>query len=316
VNQLESLKKYSVIVADTGDIESIKKYSPQDATTNPSLILQIIRKSSYEYLINNAISYAKKQGGNRLSKVKNASNKIIVDIGIEILKHIPGRVSTEVDARHSFNINESIKVAMQLINMYEESGISRERVLIKLASTWEGIQAAKELERSNIKCNLTLLFSFAQAKACADANVFLVSPFVGRIYDWYKKNQLLKDDCYDHDPGVLSVIKIFNHYKKYNYKTIIMAASFRKIEQILSLSGCDLLTISPGFLEELKFNNKKVKQKLFIPNIKLRDPRIISEAEFRFQHNQDAMAVEKLSEGIRSFGYDQNTLEKIIDEKL
>lgn len=316
MNQLEALKRYSTIVADTGDIESIIKYSPQDATTNPSLILQTIKKSYCQNLIDKAILYAKQKGGHRSSKVKNASNKIVVDIGLEILKYIPGRVSTEVDSRYSFSVEKSIKTAKQLISMYEESGISRERVLIKLASTWEGIQAAKELESKNIKCNLTLLFSFAQAQACADANVFLISPFVGRIYDWYKNNKSLKNDSSGNDPGVLSVIKIFNHYKKYNYKTIIMAASFRKIEQILSLSGCDLLTISPVFLKKLNCSNEKVEQKLFIPNSILKPLKVISESEFRFQHNQDAMAVEKLSEGIRSFSYDQSILEKIINERL
>ncbi|QTM69363.1 transaldolase, partial [Buchnera aphidicola (Hormaphis cornu)] len=298
------------------DIQSIIKYSPQDATTNPTLILQTIKDLSYQYLIKEGIEYAKRKGGNKIIQINNASNKIVVNIGAEILKYIPGRISTEVDARYSFNTKKSVDVAKRLIQMYEKLGIHRERVLIKLAATWEGIQAAKQLKFDNIQCNLTLLFSFAQARACADANVFLISPFVGRIYDWYDKNRSFKINDRNIDPGVSSVIKIFNYYKQHDYKTIIMAASFRKIEQILALSGCDFLTISPFFLKILSTNNQKIERKLFAPDKVFYYPQAISEAEFRFKHNEDSMAVEKLSEGIRLFGNDQHTLEKIIEKAL
>ncbi|WP_343188276.1 transaldolase [Buchnera aphidicola (Ceratoglyphina bambusae)] len=316
MNQLDQLKKYSTVVIDTGNLDLIKQFNPQDATTNPSLVLNTIKSSCYKNLISNSINYAKKIGGTSEEIILNASNKISVDLGTEILKLIPGKVSTEIDSRFSFNKNLCIYEAKKIIKLYEENNINKNRVLIKLASTWESIQAAKELEKENINCNLTLLFSFAQARACAEAKVFLISPFVGRIYDWYLKNKLLKINSNYKDPGVKSVRKIFNFYKKNNYKTIIMAASFRNTEQILSLSGCDYLTISPILLSKLKSNNTIIDRKLFLPEINVSKKSKLTESEFRFQHNKDAMAVEKLSEGIRQFSYDQEKIENIIRKNM
>lgn len=316
MNQLQLLKKFSIIVADTSDIESICKYKPQDATTNPSLILQAVKSSKNQKFINQAIEYAKKKGGSYQDKIINASDKILVDLGIEILKYIPGYISSEVDARLSFNKEKCILKARKLIDLYEEQGISRTRVLIKLAATWECIKAAEELKKDNILCNLTLLFSFAQARACAESSVFLISPFVGRIYDWYISQQLLSKSSTGKDPGVLSVCKIYDYYKKYNYKTIIMGASFRNIQQILYLSGCDRLTISPVLLNELESNNNIFERQLSLPNIFSTPTVALSEEEFRWEHNQDAMAVEKLAEGIRFFGRDQLSLEQVLAKKI
>ncbi|CAL4319028.1 Transaldolase A [Buchnera aphidicola (Protaphis terricola)] len=316
MNQLDLLKKFTKIVADTSDIDSIRKYKPEDATTNPSLILQALNLDANQYFINKAIRYAKKKGGLNQDKLINASDKVLVDLGIEILKYIPGYISSEVDARLSFNQEKCILKAKKIINMYEEEGISRKRVLIKLASTWECIKAAEELQKDGIFCNLTLLFSFAQARACAEANVFLISPFVGRIYDWYKSQNLISNLSFDKDPGVISVYKIYEFYKKHNYKTIIMGASFRNIQQILSLSGCDRLTISPILLKKLALNNEIFDRKLIPPN-KFKVPPIpLTEDEFRWEHNQDEMAVHKLSEGIRNFGKDQILLEKIFSRLI
>ncbi|WP_343191885.1 transaldolase [Buchnera aphidicola] len=316
MNQLDQLKKYSTIVIDTGNINLIKKFLPQDATTNPSLILHAMKLPYYKNLISNAIKCANKINGSIQKKICFASKKISVDIGTEILKIVPGRISTEVDARISFDKELCISYAKGIIDMYEKNGIKKNRVLIKLAATWESIQAAKELEKENIHCNLTLLFSFAQARACAEAGVFLISPFVGRIYDWYKKNNILNINKFKDDPGVCSVKKIFNFYKKYSYKTIIMAASFRNIMQILELSGCDYLTISPELLYKLKLNFKKIEKKLVFPNKKNTAKKKITESEFRFQHNENVMASEKLSEGIRQFGYDQKEIENIIIKNI
>ncbi|QCI27075.1 transaldolase [Buchnera aphidicola] len=312
MNQLNELKKITTIVADTGDVNEIKKYEPIDATTNPSLILQTMNISAYHNLIIDAVNYGKKIGNFIKDKITHASDKILVNIGKEILKYIPGKVSSEIDSRLSFNTELCILKAKKIINMYEDLGISRSRILIKLASTWECIQAAKELQKDDIHCNLTLLFSFAQAKACAESNVFLISPFVGRIYDWYYQNKLIKNYNSSTDPGVVSLKKIYKYYKQYGYKTIIMGASFRNIEQILELSGCDYLTISPIFLKQLKNNVGKVIRKL-IPETIIKKPKyILNESEFRWEHNQDRMAVEKLSEGIRQFSNDQEKLEKIL----
>lgn len=310
MNQLNALKKYTKIVADTSDIESISKYKPEDATTNPSLILKAVSSNMNEKFIDKAVRYAVKKGGSYSDKIVNASDKILVDLGVEILNYIPGYVSSEVDARLSFNKDKCILKAKKIISMYEEEGISRNRVLIKLAATWECIKAAEELKDSNISCNLTLLFSFAQARACAESNVFLISPFVGRIYDWHISQNLISKCSFNQDPGVLSVRKIYDFYKKYNYKTIIMGASFRNVKQILSLAGCDRLTIAPELLNKLESSNEKISRKLTPPVSCINPPAPLTEEEFRWEHNEDEMAVQKLSEGIRNFGKDQICLEK------
>ncbi|VFP85650.1 Transaldolase A [Buchnera aphidicola (Cinara pseudotaxifoliae)] len=314
MNQLERLKKYTTVVVDSGDIECIARYRPQDATTNPTLILKSVLSKKYDFIINEAIQYAKKMGGSQSNQLQNASDMVSVRFGKEILKYIPGYISTEIDARLSFNTDQCVQKAIKLINLYKEQDIDTSRVLIKLAATWECIQAAYKLKKLGILCNLTLLFSFAQARACADFDVFLISPFVGRIYDWYQKNNTDHSYCSASDPGVLAVKKIFFYYKKYMYKTIIMGASFRNVEQILELSGCDRITISPDLLNLLEnktcdFNKKLDIKKISTVSFK---PTPISESEFRFLHNQDAMAVEKLSEGIRQFSHDQIELENFL----
>ncbi|QIQ41704.1 MAG: transaldolase [Buchnera aphidicola (Microlophium carnosum)] len=316
MNQLNALKQFSTIVADTSDIESICKYTPEDATTNPSLILKAVSLSVNQIFIDQAIEYARKKGGLYKEQIINASDKILVDLGIAILNKIPGYVSSEVDARLSFSTEKCILKAKKIINLYEEQGIPRRRVLIKLAATWECIKAAEELKKDNILCNLTLLFSFAQARACAEANVFLISPFVGRIYDWYISQNLLSKSFSGKDPGVISVCKIYEYYKKHNYKTIIMGASFRNIQQILYLSGCDRLTISPVLLKELESNTGNIDRQLNPPSSTSLPPIKLSEEEFRWEHNQDPMAVQKLSEGIRIFGKDQLYLEEIFSKKI
>lgn len=316
MNQLNALKKFTTVVADTGDIKSICKYKPQDATTNPSLILQTMSLNINQNFIIQAVQYAKKKGGLYEEQIINASDKILVDLGVEILKYIPGYISSEVDARLSFSKEKCILKARKIIDLYEEQGIMRNRVLIKLAATWECIKAAEELKKENILCNLTLLFSFAQARACAESNVFLISPFVGRIYDWYVSRNLIDNFSKDKDPGVISVCKIYDYYKKHNYKTIIMGASFRNIQQILYLSGCDRLTISPNLLKELESNTEKLERNLVPDSVFLTPPKALSEEEFRWEHNQDPMAVEKLSEGIRNFARDQLLLEKILAKKM
>ncbi|MGI4816870.1 MAG: transaldolase [Janthinobacterium lividum] len=314
MNQLELLKRYTTVVVDSGDIECIAQYRPQDATTNPTLILKSALSKKYEFIINEAIRYAKKIGGSQLNQLQNASDMVSVGFGKEILKYIPGYISTEIDARLSFNTDKCVKKAIKLIDLYREQNIDTSRVLIKLAATWECIQAAYKLKKLGILCNLTLLFSFAQARACAESDVFLISPFVGRIFDWYQKNNIDNPYFSNSDPGVLAVKKIFFYYKKYMYKTIIMSASFRKVEQILELSGCDRITISPDLLKILENQTCKFNRKLDINKISTisSKPKPLSEPKFRFLHNQDAMAVEKLSEGIRQFSYDQIALEKFL----
>ncbi|CAL4042081.1 Transaldolase A [Buchnera aphidicola (Phyllaphis fagi)] len=316
MNQLSQLKQFTTVVADSGNINMIRKYKPKNATTNPSLILQIIDLPDYKKLIIDSIIYAKKKGGSRKEKIINASDKVLVNIGKEILNYIPGTVSSEIDARLSFNQDLCIQKAHKIINMYEAEGIDRSKVLIKLASTWECVQAAKELKKNNINCNLTLLFSLAQAKICAESEVFLISPFVGRIYDWYYERQYFKKCNVNDDPGVLSLKKIYSYYKQYNYQTIIMGASFRNVQQILALSGCDYLTISPIFLEELQNSTEIVNRNLFPTECILEKPIPLSESDFRLQHNQDLMAVEKLSHGINQFSQDQEKLEKILDSMI
>jgi transaldolase len=313
MNQLEQLQQFTTLVADTGDIESIKRYQPEDATTNPSLLLKAVGLPHYETLLHQARDYAGSRGGDSQTWLDNATDKLAVLIGQEILKIVPGRVSTEVDARLSFDKQASIIRARKLIDLYEKSGIGRNRILIKLASTWEGIQAAAELEKENINCNLTLLFSFAQARACADAGVYLISPFVGRIFDWYKKSEGVDSYPPADDPGVQSVQRIYAYYKQYGFKTIVMGASFRNSDQIRQLAGCDRLTISPGLMQELADSEEVLHRVLDAKTVLSSDAKSqLSEAEFRWEHNGDAMAVDKLAEGIRSFAVDQVKLEEVL----
>ncbi|RYV02743.1 transaldolase [Shewanella sp. OPT22] len=314
-NTLEALKKLTTVVADTGDIEAIKRYQPQDATTNPSLILKASEIPQYSNLIDDAISWAKNQSDNLEQQIDDAADKLAVNIGVEILKYVPGRMSTEVDARLSFDKQASIEKAHKLIKLYEEAGIDKSRILIKLASTWEGISAAKILEKEGINCNLTLLFSFAQARACAEANVFLISPFVGRILDWYKKNHQ-REYTANEDPGVVSVSEIYQYYKEHGYNTVVMGASFRNTGEILELAGCDRLTIGPSLLEELANSTQVVEQKLSAVAASKTVESEMTEAEFRWQFNQDAMAVDKLAEGIRNFAIDQDKLEVMLKKRL
>ena len=312
MSELESLKQYTTVVSDTGDIGAIAQYKPQDATTNPSLLFKAAQQKDYRPLVEEALSYAaKKTGSAGGEQTALFMDKLAVNFGCEILKIIPGRVSTEVDASYSFDMKGSIEKARQLIKLYEDAGIARERILIKLGSTWEGIKAAEQLEKEGIHCNLTLLFSFAQAVACAEAKVTLISPFVGRIYDWYKKSSGAEPAA-DADPGVASVQRIYDYYKKYDHKTQVMGASFRKVEQIINLAGCDLLTISPDLLAQLQKREGTLERKLSVEVAKAKDiPRVtLDEKTYRFEHNQDQMAVEKLSEGIRAFYSDGRKLEK------
>ena len=309
---LDSLKKYTIVVSDTGDIEAIGKVKPQDATTNPSLLFKAAQQPQYKHLVEEALSYAGKQPGDQNAQTMAFMDKLFVNFGCEILKIIPGRVSTEVDASFSFDTEGSIDKARTLIKLYEAAGVDRNRVLIKLGTTWEGIRAAERLEQENIHCNMTLLFSFAQAVACAEAKVTLISPFVGRIYDWYKKAKGVADIPREEDPGVSSVVRIYNHYKKHGYKTQVMGASFRKAEQIIDLAGCDLLTISPELISELASREGELEPKLTPKGAAASDSELIhlDEKTYRFQHNEDQMGVEKLSEGIRNFYADARKLEK------
>jgi transaldolase len=308
---LDSLKTFTTVVADTGDIESMRQFKPQDATTNPSLLLKAAQQPHYRPLVDAALRDAERAGGSELKRAEAFMDRLAVNFGKEILKIVPGRVSTEVDARLSFDTAGSIAKARELIGLYEASGIARDRILIKVGSTWEGIRAAGELEKEGIHCNLTLLFSFAQAVACAEAGVTLISPFVGRIYDYYKKERGGDIPPAD-DPGVHSVTRIYNYYKKYGYTTQVMGASFRRVEQITDLAGCDLLTISPDLLEQLQAAPGELTPKL-TPEIarESKEEKIsLDEKGFRFLHNQDPMAVEKLSDGIRRFYEDGRKLEQ------
>jgi transaldolase len=312
MNNLESLRRHTTVVSDTGDIEAIKTYLPQDATTNPSLLLKAAQMPQYRTLVDEALRWSEKAPGDRAARTMAFMDKLAVNFGGEILKIIPGRVSTEVDASFSFDTEGTIAKARALIDLYRQQGIDRERILIKVGSTWEGIRAAEQLERDGIHCNMTLLFSFAQAVACAEAGVTLISPFVGRIYDYYLKDKGVKDIPISEDPGVASVVRIYNHYKKFDYKTQVMGASFRKADQIVELAGCDLLTISPELLAELKGRAGDLPRKLS-PDIAKSTPgeRIhLDEKTFRFQHNEDAMATDKLADGIRRFYADARKLEK------
>jgi transaldolase len=313
--KLEQLRKLTTVVADTGDIEAIAKYTPEDATTNPSLILKAAQIAEYAPLIDASIEYAKAQSNDKAQQVQDTCDMLAVSIGKEILKVVPGRISTEVDACLSYDTEGSIAKARQLIKMYNDAGITNDRILIKLASTWEGIRAAEVLEKEGINCNLTLLFSFAQARACAEAGVFLISPFVGRIMDWYKAKEG-RDFEASEDPGVISVAGIYNYYKEHGYNTVVMGASFRNIGEILELAGCDRLTISPNLLQELEEATGEVVEKLIDTNGNKERPAAMTHAEFLWDHNQDPMAVEKLAEGIRNFAVDQGKLEEMIAAKL
>lgn len=314
--QLDSLRQMTVVVADTGDIDAIKKYQPQDATTNPSLILSASALPQYAPLIDEAVAYAKAQSNDKAQQLIDAEDKLAVDIGLEILKIVPGRISTEVDARLSYNTQATVEKARKLIALYNAAGISNDRILIKIASTWQGIRAAEILEKEGINCNLTLLFSEAQARACAEAGVYLISPFVGRILDWYKANSDKKEYAPAEDPGVISVTKIYNYYKEYGYNTVVMGASFRNVGEITELAGCDRLTIAPALLKELQENSTALVRKLEYKGEVKAKPQPLTEAEFYWQHNSDAMAVEKLAEGIRKFAIDQEKLETMLSAKL
>ncbi len=296
MSQLDSLRMHSLVVADTGDIEAVARWKPQDATTNPSLLLASAEDPRFRRLIDRDM------------------DRLFVNFGCEILKYVPGRVSTEVDARLSFDTERSIEKARRFVSLYEKAGVKRERVLIKLAATWEGIRAAEKLEREGIHCNMTLLFSFAQAVACADAGVTLISPFVGRIYDWHRQARKVDDIPIEEDPGVLSVTRIYGYYKKHGYATQVMGASFRKTGQILALAGCDLLTIAPDLLQKLSQAEGEVPRRLSPEEAKKQSIQKVSldETAFRWLFNEDAMATDKLAEGIRRFDADARKLEKLI----
>jgi transaldolase len=313
MNQLEQLQQYTTLVADTGDIESIKRYRPQDATTNPSLLLKAVSLPHYASLLDRSRRFAGSQGGGSQAQLDNATDMLAVLIGKEILGIVPGRVSTEVDARLSFDRQASIERARKLIALYEENGIERDRILIKLASTWQGIQAAAELEKEEINCNLTLLFSFTQAQACADAGVYLISPFVGRIFDWYRKRDGVEAYAPAEDPGVRSVQRIYAYYKAHRFDTVVMGASFRNSDQIRQLAGCDRLTISPDLMQELAGAQNPLERVLQPEAVTSEDAKTrLDEADFLWGHNDDAMATEKLAEGIRNFAADQVKLEKVL----
>jgi len=314
MNKLEQLSSMTVVVADTGDLGAIAEYKPQDATTNPSLLLKVAQDAEYVSIIDQAVASA---NGDLIDAVDNFA----VDIGCEILKIIPGRVSTEVDARLSFDTQATVEKARKLIGLYKSRGVSKDRILIKIASTWEGIKAAELLEQEGINCNLTLLFSFAQAVACAEANVFLISPFVGRIMDWYTSQGEANGgkESYEpmEDPGVLSVTRIYNYYKQHSYNTIVMGASFRNTGEIEALAGCDYLTIGPNYLEDLRNDNGELKQQLSTDNTGDAQTKLsLDEKTFRWMQNEDAMATEKLAQGIRAFAVDQVKLEELIAPKL
>ena len=315
MNKLEQLKSMTTVVADTGDIASIKRLQPVDATTNPTLLLKAAQMPDNKPLLDEAIAWATKKGGDNF--IVDCTEKFTVNIGRDITKIVPGKVSTEVDARLSFDTNAMVEKARTLIGLYDEVGVSSDRILIKLASTWEGIKAAEILEKENIQCNLTLLFCFAQAVACADVGVTLISPFVGRIYDWYQKKNPDQVIAPQDDPGVKSVQKIYNYYKQYGYKTIVMGASFRTAGQIEHLAGCDNLTISPELLDQLAADEGVLERKLS-PDVSssIESQAGIDEKTFRWALNEDAMATEKLAEGIRSFAVNQVQLEDLIKKMV
>src|SRR5438270_8930924 len=317
LNQLEQIKKFTKVVADTADFESIKDFKPQDATTNPSLVYAATQKEQYGHLLDEVLKDRKKSGLSGHDQIEDICDHLLVQFGTDILEIVPGRVSTETDARLSYDVEGSIKKARQLIKLYQERKIPRERVLIKIASTWEGLNAAEQLQKEGIRCNLTLMFSLPQAVRAAEAKVQLISPFVGRIYDWYKKENK-RDYTGPEDPGVQSVVEIYNYYKKFGYKTEVMGASFRNIGQIRELAGCDCLTISPELMEELAKSNAPIERKLSPEKAKAAkiDMLELDEKKFRWLLNENAMATEKTSEGIRKFAADIVKLEKFIASKL
>ena len=318
ISQLESLKKFSSVVADTGDIDSIQKFSPDDCTTNPSLIFKAVQSNKYKKLFDEVLANSKSRKFNQLNdQVDYIADQLAIAFGIELTKIVPGYVSTEVDSDLSFNTEATVEKAKQIINSYEQSGVPRNRILIKIAGTWEGIQAVKKLEAEGISCNCTLIFSLTQAVACAEAGAFLISPFVGRILDWFKANSS-KDYDATNDPGVESVEKIYNYFKKYNYNTIVMAASFRNKEEIINLAGCDKLTISPSLLEELNKSEGDLDQKLSQnQSSQINIDRInVNESSFRWHLNENQMASFKLAEGIRLFNKDLLKLKETIREQL
>lgn len=315
-NKLDQLKAMTDVVADTGDIEAIRRFAPLDATTNPSLLLKAAALPHYAALLDTAREWAARQGGSNAEQLANCCDRFAVDVGREILEIVPGRVSTEVDARLSFDTAATTERARRLIGLYEDAGIGRERILIKVASTWEGIRAAQALELEGINCNLTLLFGFAQAAACADAGVFLISPFVGRILDWYKAHTDLVIASGDDDPGVQSVRRIYRYYKQHGYATVVMGASFRNTGEIEALAGCDRLTISPALLEALAADEADLPRRLGPDAGAAAEPRQPPDAPtFRYAMNADAMATEKLAEGIRNFVADQEKLERLISTR-
>ena len=318
VSQLDSLKKFSSVVADTGDIDSIQKFNPDDCTTNPSLIFKAVQSNKYKKLVDEVISNSKSRKFSQTEdQVNYIADQLTIAFGIQLTKIVPGYVSTEVDSDLSFNTEATVEKAKQIINSYEQSGVPKNRILIKIAGTWEGIQAVKKLEAEGISCNCTLIFSLTQAIACAEAGAFLISPFVGRILDWFKSNTQ-KDYDSSNDPGVESVEKIFNYFKKFNYNTIVMAASFRNKDEIINLAGCDKLTISPTLLEELSQNDDEIKLKLSKENSSSLDiERInVNESSFRWHLNENQMASFKLAEGIRLFNKDLLKLKELIRGQL
>ncbi|PWK83918.1 transaldolase [Fulvimonas soli] len=314
--QLEQLRQYTTVVADTGDIDAIARYRPVDATTNPSLLLKAASLPAYAPLLEESLDWARRRGGPRERQVADAGDHLAVAVGRRILELIPGRISTEVDARLSFDTDATVAKAEHLAGLYEQAGIARERILIKIASTWAGIRAAETLQRRGIDCNLTLLFSFAQARACAEAGVFLISPFVGRILDWYVANSGVKQYAPEEDPGVRSVRRIYAYYKRHGYPTVVMGASFRNIGQIQALAGCDRLTISPELLEQLDAAHGELPRVLADDGHRQEPPAPLAEPTFHWEHNEDAMATDKLAEGIRKFAADQRKLEALLMEKL
>ena len=315
-NLLDQLKSMTTIVADTGDVEAIKAVKPVDATTNPSLLLKASTLPQYAHLIDESIAHAKKLGGSKDVQIENAADKLAVLIGLEITKVVPGRISTEVDARLSFNKDAMVAKGRKLIQLYLDSGVGKDRVLIKLASTWEGIKAGETLEKEGIQCNLTLLFGFGQARACAEAGVFLISPFVGRILDWYKAKNPTTEYTQETDPGVVSVRAIYAFYKEHGFKTVVMGASFRNTGELIALAGCDRLTVSPNLLQDLAATEGTLTRVLNDGGAHTAQPAKMTEGEFRFELNQDAMATEKLAEGIRGFVADQIKLEVALAAKL
>ena len=313
MNKLQQLKSMTTVVADTGDLEAIKQYQPQDATTNPSLVLKAAQMPQYAHLLIEAKEWASAQGGNSQAQMDNTCDYLAVAIGKVILSAVPGRISTEVDSRLSFDTGATVARALKIIDLYRQQGVSKDRVLIKIAATWEGIQAGKKLEEQGINCNLTLLFSFAQAIACAEAGVYLISPFVGRIMDWHRAAMKVDGFAPAEDPGVISVSKIYHYYKQHNYNTVVMGASFRNTQEIEQLAGCDRLTISPALMQDLADDNGILVQQLdskkgLVTQAKLS----LNQANFRWMHNEDAMATEKLAEGIRNFTRDQEKLEALL----